>query len=71
MVRTEQEMGRVMGTRKKGGGGGGQEQNNRETSGGEHWRDRVRIYGSKHNRREELFPVNNTINKFTVGLSFY
>lgn len=50
-------MGRVMGTGKKGeGGGGGKEQNKRETSGGEHWRDRVRIYGSKHNRREELFP---------------
>lgn len=56
MVRTEQEMGRVMGTRKKGEGGGGagtkQERNKR----GEHWRDRVRIYGSKHIRREELFP---------------
>lgn len=56
VVRTEQEMGRVMGTRKKGEGGGGKEQNKRETSGGEHWRDRVRIYGSKHIRREELFP---------------
>lgn len=55
VVRTEQEMGRVMGTGKK-CEGGGQEQNKRETSGGEHWRDRVRIYGSKHIRREELFP---------------
>ena len=44
-----------MGTGRK-GEGGEQEQNKRETSGGEHWRDRVRIYGSKHIRREELFP---------------
>ena len=44
-----------MGTGRKGEGGGGagtkQERNKR----GEHWRDRVRIYGSKHIRREELF----------------
>ena len=55
MVRTEQEMGRVMGTRKKGEGGGAGTKQERNKW-GEHWRDRVRIYGSKHIRREELFP---------------
>ena len=44
-----------MGTGRKGREGGGagtkQERNKR----GEHWRDRVRIYGRKHIRREELF----------------
>ena len=69
MVRTEQEMGRVMGTRKKGGRGGGGRNKTREKQAGESTGEIECVYTAANILEgRNSFLVNNTINKFTVGL---
>ena len=66
MVRTEQEMGRVMGTGKKGEGGGGTKQGKQ---GGESTGEIECVYTAANILEgRNSFLVNNTIKKFTVGL---
>ena len=68
MVRTEQEMGRVMGTGKKGEGGGGRNKT-REKQAGESIGEIECVYTAANILEgRNSFLVNNTIKKFTVGL---